>query len=204
MNLMRSRRRGSPLVAVALLAAAALVRPGTARAQPYPGFWKVGNLIYAPCNYEPYTSYTDPSTGYERYMRYDFSSMRPDPAHAGQFAGYGGPNHTAQWYGAEGKIYPILPQGVPNPIGFYPGPPAEADLCTEYVAMNPGKSCPTTLSSYKTMISNNSVWKSGLNAFITRITEECSAPPPPTPTPTPAPPGCRGRSTGCVTPGPGQ
>ena len=204
MQPMRSRRGGSSLLAVALLAAAALARPAAAPGQSYPGFWQVGYLVYAPCNYEPYTSYTDPSTGYERYMRYDFSSMRPNPYQAGEFAGYGGANHTAQGYGAEGKIYPILPQGVPHPIGFYPGPPAEADLCTEYVSMNPGKSCPTALASYKTLIAANSVWKSGLNAFIGRITDQCNVPPPPTPTPTPGPTGCRGRSTGCVTPGPGQ
>ncbi len=175
-----------------------------ASAQSYPGFWKVGNLIYAPCIYQPYTSYTDPSTGYERYLRYDFSSMRPDTRSAGQFAGYGGANHTAQYYGAEGKIYPILPQGVSQPIGFYPGPPAEANLCTQYLASNPGKTCPTALSTYKTLIANNASWKSGLSAFISRIAAECSAPPPPTPTPTPVPSGCRGRSSGCVTPGPGQ
>lgn len=194
---------GKRLLAVTLLAAAAFARPRVAAAQSYPGFWKVGNLVYAPCDYEPYTSYTDPSTSYERYMRYDFSSMRPDPAHAGMDAGYGGANHTEQWYGAEGKIYPILPQGVPNPIGFYPGPPPEADLCTQYLAQNPGKPCPTASGTYKVLISNNSVWKSGLNAFIDRIHAECDSSPPPQPTPTPAPPGCRGRSSGCGAPGPG-
>jgi hypothetical protein len=135
-------------------------------------------------------------------MGYDFSTMRPNPWQAGEFAGYGGANHTAQWYGAEGKIYPILPQGVPNPIGFYPGPPPEANLCTQYLAENPGRVCPTASNTYRTLISNNVVWNSGLDAFIERIEDECNSTPPP-PTPTPGPPGCRGRSSGCVTPGPG-
>lgn len=203
MNRKGNPRGGSTLLAAAILAAAGLALARAADAQSYPGFWKVGNLVYAPCNYQPYTSYIDPSTGYERYMRYDFSSMRPNPWQAGQFAGYGGANHTAQWYGAEGKIYPVLPQGVPNPIGFYPGPPPEANLCTEYLSMNPGRVCPTPSTTYKTMISNNVVWNSGLNAFIDRIEDECDSTPPPPATPTPAPPGCRGRASGCGGPGPG-
>lgn len=175
----------------------------TAEGADYPGFWKIGYLVYAPCQYAPYTSYIDPSTGYERYMRYDFSSMRPDPSRAGQPAGYGGANHTLQYYGAEGKIYPILPQGVANPIGWYPGPPPEANLCTIYQQKNPGKPCPTDTNTYKLKISLNASWIAGLNAFLPRIKAECDSTPPPPPTPTPAPPGCRGGSNGCGSPGPG-
>lgn len=193
----------SPLAA-AILAIALLALPSVAAAQTFPGFWRVGNQVYAPCEYTPYTSYIDPSTGYERYMRYDFSTMRPDMYRAGQPAGYGGANHTLQFYGADGKIYPLLPQGVAHPIGFYPGPPAVADLCTVYVAKNPGRACPTALATYKSLLSQNVVWNSGVNAFIDRIEDECETSPPPPPTPTPAPPGCRGRTNGCGVPGPGR
>ncbi len=203
MNRTRNPAGGSSLLATAILVAAGLAVARGAAAQSYPGFWKVGNLVYAPCAYEPYTSYTDPSTGFERYLRYDFSSMRTDPSRPGQDAGYGGANHTLQWYGYDGKIYPILPQGVPNPIGYYPGPPPEADICSVYVQNNPGKSCPTASSTYKNLISHNAVWLAGRNAFIDRINAECGSNPPPQPTPTPKAPGCRGRSSGCVVPGPG-
>jgi hypothetical protein len=197
------RRAGT---AFAIVAAAVLIlaaKPRHDPSQDYPGFWKVGNLVYAQCAYWPYDSYIDPSTGYERYMRYDFSTMRPNPGKAGTFAGYGGANHTEQWYGNDGKIYPIFPGGVEYPIGFYPGPPPEAGLCTRYIAKNPGQACPRDPYTYKNLINDNVVWHAGYLAFAERIAEECGSALPPTPTPpvppTPTPTPCWGRRGGCLT-----
>jgi hypothetical protein len=156
---------------------------------PLPGWWRLGSQ-YLPCAYTPYTTWADPQTGAAWFSRYDAEPFLVTPNHGGQYAGQGGPNHTDQYYGFDGKLYPVNPGDHPPPAWHYPGPPTAANICTQYLAFsfNTGQACPTTPDSqYPVRIAGNAIWIESWAVYKPTRDADCNAPQPtwtPTVTPT--------------------